>query len=75
MQNVTYHVLAIHIILIRTAHYRREMYTGTLHDNQSDLCIVTTKMAVLYFKMNGYSLQKHLMFSLSNFHNILAQMI
>jgi len=51
------------------------MYTGTLHDNQSDLCIATTKLALLYLKMNRYSLQKQLMFSLSNFHNILAQMI
>jgi len=63
---LTYHVLVIHIILIHTAHHRQEMHTGTLHDNQSDLCIATTKLAVLYFKMNGYTLQKHLMFSLSN---------
>lgn len=75
MQNVTYDVLLIRIILICTAYHRREMYTGTLHDNQSDLFITTTKLAVLYFKMNRYSLQKHLMFSLSNFNNILAQII
>lgn len=40
-----------------------------------DVCTATTKLEVLYFKMNGYSLQEHLKFSLHNFDNILPEMM